>query len=114
MKNEDFLIVGRNSDILLQKYNPFNMFIYAEMEAKVNRCLSHVQKNGEDLTAKEVEKKIKQIDQSRAKYREFITDCKWGKKEYYDLCVNTSGMEIKSLIPTIAAYTKVWFEQHKL
>lgn len=113
-QNENFVIVGRNSDILLEKYSPFNIFVYADMKAKVERCLEHAVKNNESLTAKEIAKKIKQIDQNRAKYRELITDCKWGKKESYNLCVNTTGTDIKSLIPSVATYAQAWFTQHNL
>lgn len=31
---------------------------------------------------------------------------KWGNKEGYDLCINTTGLEIKELTPVIAEYIK--------
>ena len=53
-------------------------------------------------------KRIKQIDKERAAYRELFTENDWGKKESYHLCINTSGKEIKTLIPDIAEYVKLW------
>lgn len=46
----------------------------------------------------------------RAKKHDLVADFKWGAKENYHLCVNTSGKEIKKLVPVLASYVKVWFE----
>ena len=50
------------------------------------------------------------IDRCRANYREIFSDTKWGRRESYHLCINTSGKEIKKLIPALAAYVNNWFE----
>lgn len=47
---------------------------------------------------------MRQIDKNRAKKHELTASIPWGAKEGYDLCVNTSGREIKTLIPALAAY----------
>ena len=44
-----------------------------------------------------------------AQYRQMFADNKWGAKETYHLCVNTSGHEIKDLIPGLAAFVRCWF-----
>lgn len=54
---------------------------------------------------------MKQIDRERAAYRELFAETKWGQKESYHLCVNTSGREIKTLVPAIGEYAKIWFQQ---
>lgn len=46
-----------------------------------------------------------------AAYRELFTEDKWGRKECYHLCINTSGKEIKNLVPAVAAYANAWFGQ---
>ena len=56
-------------------------------------------------------RKMRQIDKERAAYRGLFTEDEWGRKETYHLCVNTSGIEIKSLIPALTAYVNTWFEQ---
>lgn len=33
------VIVGRNADLLLETYRPFNIFVCADMETKVRRCI---------------------------------------------------------------------------
>lgn len=109
-RGEDFVIVGRNADVILKKYNPFNLFVYADMPSKIKRCRARAHEN-EKFTDRELEKKIKQIDAGRAKRRELITDSKWGKKECYDLCINTSNITIKDMVPFVALYARKWFER---
>jgi len=106
----DCVFVGRCADIILKEYNPFNIFVYADQGSKTARCLARDE--GNSLTAADVQRKMKSIDQGRASYRARFSDRRWGRKESYHLCVNTSGKEIKSLIPAIAAYAKCWFESN--
>ena len=44
------------------------------------------------------------IDKKRSRYYQFYTNQVWGKKEYYDLCINTSRYaQIKEIIPSLTA-----------
>ena len=106
----DCIIVGRCADVICRDMNPFNIFVYADRISKLARCQSRANEN-EHLTEKEMLKKMKQIDKERAAYRELFTEESWGKKESYHLCINTSGIEIKTLIPAIAGYMTNWFNQ---
>ena len=54
-KGEDFVIVGRNADVILAQYHPFRIFVYADMESKLNRC-----KEREEL--EDLAKRIRQVD----------------------------------------------------
>ena len=104
----DFVIVGRNADVLLEKYNPFNVFVCAETEAKIQRCLERA-KEGE--TRKEIEHNMKRIDKNRAKTREIITGSKWGDRKAYHLIVNTTGWNIKELTPAVADFAMRFFRR---
>lgn len=53
---------------------------------------------------------IKKIDAGRSQYHAMFLDIEWGNKEFYHLCVNTSGLEIKKIVPHIAGYARDWFE----
>lgn len=108
----DCVIVGRCADSILEDLNPMNLFVYADMASRVQRCVDRAPA-GEDLTRKELEKMINQIDKQRRQYHQMYSDRRWGDKEGYHLCVNTSNREIKSLIPALAAYVKVWFENQE-
>jgi len=106
----DCVIVGRCADVILEKYHPLRMFVYATMDSKVARCQARAPE-GEDMTRKEMERRIRQVEKGRAQFREMYTDTKWGAKESYDLCLNTSDREVKTLIPALVEYVKVWFDR---
>ena len=108
-KGEDFIIVGRAADVILQEYNPLNLFVYAEMDSKIKRCRERAT-DGEKMTDREYARKIKQVDLGRAVNRQLLADGGWGDKESYHLCINTTDTEIKKLIDPIAAFAKAWFE----
>ncbi len=105
----DCVIVGRGADMMLRDRNPFRIFVYADMESRIERCLGRM-RDDEKLTLKELQKKIKQIDRGRAETHNIISDIKWGDKKGYELCINTTGVNIKALIPYLAEYAKNWFE----
>ena len=104
------VIIGRCADVILKDYHPLNLFIYADMEAKVERCIRRAPE-GEHLTRNEIERMIKQVDKNRAQYRQMYSDTKWGAKESYHLCVNTTEKYIKEIVPGLAAYVRYWFSE---
>lgn len=103
------IIVGRGADIILKEYKPMKLFIYSNMESKINRC--KMKRKDEELPSKELENKILQIDKDRKKYHEIISNIEWGDKRNYHLCINTSGLEIKEIIPSLADYIEDWFRR---
>ena len=104
----DCVIVGRNADVLLRQYETFNIFVCADQETKVRRCLERAPQ-GEQLSRREIEKKMKGIDKSRAQTREIIAGGKWGLRSSYHLTVNTTGWDIKRLVPAVAEFARCWF-----
>lgn len=99
------VIVGRCADYILREYNPYRIFVHASMESKVNRCLSRKNEN-EVLDPKKLVKYIKKVDKDRSKYYEFYTYQKWGDKKNYDLCVNTTNVNMKEIVSVIAKIFK--------
>lgn len=106
----DCVIVGRCADVVCQDMNPLNLFVYADKISKLARCQNRAPET-EQLSEKEMLRKMKQIDRERAAYRELFAETQWGRKEFYHLCVNTSGKEIKALVPAIGEYAKIWFQE---
>lgn len=102
------IIVGRGANIILKEYNPMNIFVYANLESKMNRCRQKAKKD-ENLTDKELENKIKNIDKNRKAFNDLISNTEWGNKSNYNLCINTSNIEIKKIIPSLAEYIENWF-----
>lgn len=108
--NKDCVIVGRNADVILKEYNPFNLFICANMDSKIKRCKER-SKEGEDLSDKELVKKIKAIDKIRSETRDILTGTEWGKRNDYHLIINTSDWDIKELAEAVAEFSECWFER---
>ena len=106
-KSGDCVIVGRGADVILKDYKPLNIFVYADKDSKIERC------QREDMTAAEIEKRMKQIDRNRAQHHQMYSDSKWGAKESYDLCVNTTRRYVKDLVPAIAKFCEDWFNSHE-
>jgi len=106
------VIVGSYGEAALKDMPHFRIFVYADADHKVKRCLDHA-REGESLNPKDMEKKILQIDKLRAKDHEFISDRRWGEKSGYDLCVNTTGKEIKDIVGPVAEYIKAWYGDKK-
>lgn len=109
-EQSDCVIVGRCADVICRDLHPFNIFVYADRISKLQRCESRANET-EHFSEKEMLRKMKKIDRERAAYRGLFTEDEWGRKETYHLCINTSGKEIKSLIPALTAYVDAWFEQ---
>lgn len=109
---KDCIIVGRNADAILREYCPFNIFVCADTAAKLQRCKERAPE-GENLSEKDLLRKMKQIDKSRAQTRELMTNSVWGERSNYHLMVNTTDWTIKELAPAVAEYTKCWFGRRK-
>ncbi len=106
---DNCVIVGRSANIILEDFNPLNIFVYADLESKIKRCRERADKN-EQLTDIMIKRKIKQIDAGRAKHQRFLSDLKWGDKSGYHLCINTSGIVIKNAAPIVADFAERYFK----
>ena len=97
------MIVGRCADYVLRDIKPIRLFIYADMEYKIARCKAKGD-DVENLSDPELRKKILSVDKKRSRYYQFYTNQGLGKKEHYDLCINTSRYaQIKEIIPGLTA-----------
>ncbi len=109
-KQGDCVIVGRCANVILEEMHPLNLFVYADMPSKVQRCMDRAPE-GENLSRGELERMIRQIDKQRAQHHQMYSDTKWGAKEGYHLCINTSGKEIKKLVGALARFVNAWFAE---
>lgn len=104
----DCVIVGRNADVILEVCRPFNVFVCASQEAKLRRCLERA-KPEEGLTEKNLPRRMREIDGQRARTRQMLTGSLWGRRDGYHLTVNTTGWQIKELVPAVAEFAGRWF-----
>lgn len=108
-KKSDCIIVGRCADYILHDAQPFRVFVYADTESKLKRCMERKPED-ESLSEAQMKKRMTDIDRGRAKYYEFFSEQKWGAKENYDLLVNTSGADVKTLADALCGYLQTIFE----
>ncbi len=106
------VIVGRAADVILGEYKPFRIFVYADMAYKIERCQKYGE-TGKAQSPRDLEKAIKKIDSGRSQYHKLFMDIEWGRKENYELCVNTTGLTMNKIVLPIAEYVKNWFEEKK-
>lgn len=103
------IIVGRNAGTQLAKHKPLKIFVCASMQTKLKRCIERAPK-GENLSPKQMERKIRQIDKERAHTCEIITESSWGHRDAYHLIINTSDWDIAALASATAEFVKRWHE----
>lgn len=103
----DCIFVGRAADALLEEKDPFKLFVYAEEASKLARCRARASES-EKLTDREMLRQMKRIDRSRAEFHDIIATHPWGERQAYHLCVNTTGVSIRDLIPAVAEYYRLW------
>lgn len=104
------VIVGRNADVLLAEEKPFRIFVCADMERKIRRCMERASE-GENLSRRAIEQNIRQIDKSRARTRELLGGNRWGSSAAYHLTINTTDWDIKELAPAAAEFSSCWFRR---
>lgn len=96
------VIVGRCSDYVLNDNDDIdyliNVFIYANEKARVQRIALT-----ENVSEEKAKKMIHKIDKRRASYYNYYTNQKWGEKQNFDLCIDSSRLstdEVKDVIIT--------------
>ena len=104
-RSSNGVIVGRCADYILRDRKPFRIFVYADMQSRIDRCRSRAPE-GENMSDKEYKQQITGMDKSRARYYDFYTDMKWGDKLNYELCINTTNQDIPALAGFVAKIFK--------
>ncbi len=107
-KGRDCVIVGRSADTILEEYGPLKIFVYADDESKLRRCMQY-RKDGEPESEQQMLKYIHKIDAQRVRTKEMISGKTWGKRDHYHLMINTSGRAVEDLATALAEYIRVWF-----
>lgn len=111
-KGRDCVIVGRDADVILRDYRPFRVFVNADMDFRLNRCLEREQKKeGKKLTEKQIRSNIRRIDRMRNNTREILTGMSATAPETFDVVLNSASWKMDVLVNTTANLAKEWFEQ---
>ena len=111
-QRRDCVIVGRLADIILAKEHPLKIFVYSDREHKIARCKERGELHPE-ATDRQIIRKCRQIDLNRRRTHDTFAPEKWGDRRGYNLCINTAGVDIKTLIPGLKEYALAFFESLK-
>ena len=96
-KNESCVIIGRCSDFILKdNEDVINIFVYSTMKNKIERAVERY-----NLSEKEAEKEIKNIDKLRSNHYKHYTGKVWGDNENYDLCINSDTFGVEKAVDMI-------------
>ena len=112
-EGNDCVIVGRDADVILHDVKPFRIYVCADIESRLARCVRYEEKKepGERLTEKEILRNIRRIDRERRQIREILTGKRATDGSGFDLTVNASGWDIKKLAEAVAEFSGRWFEK---
>ena len=99
------VIVGRCADDILRDMNPLRIFVYGDMETKLERCRKRAGSD-EKMTDREILSNIRKIDKNRSEYYGLYTGKVWGDKQSYDLCINTSKISVERASELLAEFVR--------
>lgn len=98
------MVVGRCADVILAyQDNVVNVFIYADMEDKIDRIMKLYSLEDRQKAAK----LIKKTEKIRRNYYQYYTDEVWGDKRNKALMINTSAAGVDGAVDLIEAYLKM-------
>ena len=94
-ETENCVIVGRCANYVLEDHeNVVRVFIYADIEKRINRVMSRHGIVDRDVAIK----LIKKIDKQRRTYYQFYSEMKWGRIEGQDLMINSGLLGIDGTV----------------
>lgn len=94
------VIVGRCADDVLKDYTKtVNIFIQAGMDARIKRTMERL-----TLTEGRAKAYVKQIDKYRSAYHNFYSDHPWGRRENYNLIINSDDLDFDAAAKIIETY----------
>ena len=94
------VFVGRCSDYILRDFSDkTDVFISASLDDRVQRASHYF-----NLPADETRRRIEQLESAREEYYNFFTNKHWGMASSYDLCINSTGLQLSDCVDMIIRY----------
>ena len=94
------VIVGRLANHILRDFdNTFDIFISADMEAKLDRVMAR-----DGISREEAEKQIYKVEKERANHCAYFTHEQWGNAKQYDLLLKSNLLGIAGTVDLIASF----------
>jgi len=100
------VIVGRCADYILREYeNLFRVFVYADIEDRKKHLIENYGYKPETIL-----KEIKKADKRRSGHYQVFTEQHWGRRQNYDLMINSSLLGIENSAELIIETVKKIYE----
>lgn len=101
-ENENCVIVGRCSNYILKENpNAIHVFIYSSMNSKIRRIMQR-----QNMTEAQAKKHILKIEKERKVYYNYYTECTWGDKADYDICLDSSRFSKEEIVDILYEIVK--------
>lgn len=88
------VILGRCADEILKDRKILRIFVSANMSDRIERVKSRF----DGMTDKAVATLIRKTDKNRSNYYNYYTGNHWGEAANYDVCINTSKIDIDKAV----------------
>lgn len=99
-KGESFVIVGRCSETVLQEFEGLiSIFISGNKQHKLERVMKKYNLNEADALLK-----MERHDRKRKMYHNRHSDFKWGDSRCYDMCINSSLLDVSGTVRVLENY----------
>lgn len=106
-KKDSCIFVGRCADYILDgTENMLKVFIYAPAEVRIDRVAKL-----NDISLDAAKKLVHKTDKKRAGYYSFYTDRKWGRRENYNICLDSSVTGIDGAVEIIKSLAAQKFDR---
>ena len=90
------VIVGRCANYILRKEKCVNVFIYADLEKRIDFIM-----NSENLKEDKAKDYITKVDKKRSSYFDYYTSEKWGTKAYNDMLLDSTNIGVDGCVSII-------------
>lgn len=103
-KGESFVIVGRCAESVLRRYDAlYSIFVVADRKTRIDRIVEL-----ENITPREADILITQMDKKRKTYHNFHCEDKWGDSRTYDICIDSSKLGIDGTTDVLEHDIRTW------
>ena len=94
------VIIGRCSGAIYQKDpDATTIFLHADKECRIERVMER-----DNISRKEAERKIKEVDEKRSSFHKFCTGKAWEDASQYQLSIDTGKIDISDVVDMIINY----------
>lgn len=110
-KKEDFVVLGRCSDVIMTNNHipHISIYITAPFEQRIKRAMEI----DSSLTIKQAIRYLRHLDRERSRHYHFYTGRQWGNANNYDLCINSASYGIDGTVDFIYDMINLRLEEAK-